>query len=586
MKILFLLLFYTALYAVNCEDFNRETDKIRKDNNKVLFIEYQQKTIINYNESGNIVWVLPTGHKTQDPICDSNNNTIVFDNIDGIYYVVDLTNDIKLIVTDYFANPYFIEYQLKNPNKSKLDYMIHYENSFITAPTQSLTAQSSAPKDDLDHVLEIIKADQLKGGGGKNKRIGEGTSHGTPSKRIRTDNNESPRYEMVQVHSTHLTQSQQAQPLPHNDPMDTLSSKGNMKEQVVSEAPKLISEKGNAVNNPEIHETNETASGIDKVDTKTPQFVLTEIYKEQLPEHVIHIFNTGKFFSRDYGVIFKIPPKDEISMNDISPDTLNSYLSNLKLNQNLVLVSKTLIMGDQKYNSIIYLVINKSDLKSYNIKVYGTLTHNIDFCDLRFSYNNNKLKDSIMLKCKNMDIKITVDDFYVFAELGNNIDEQLTSLLPTENSDRYESIEQLLYKLFRGHEYYSDDNSMKNPITNLPQLISKSKTNEVFIFVNNNYYKKSSNNWKDIDEKIGFIYKPTKLYSRRGFRLFEVSYIKLEYINRKYIFSIKELEGEWTVVFLYHNKIYPTFITTNNESREKFSITITSFKLIRKKPFT
>ena len=582
MKILFLLLFYTVLYAVNCEDFNRETDKIRKDNNKVLFIEYQQETIINYNESGNIVWVLPTGHKTQDPICDSNNNTIIFDNIDGIYYVVDLTNDIKLIVTDYFANPYFIEYQLKNPNKSKLDSMIDYENSFITAPTQSLTAQSSAPKDEL----EFIKADQLKGVSGKNKRIREGSSHGTPSKRIRTDNDESPRYEMVQVHSTHLTQSQQVQPLPYNDPMDTLSSKGNMKEQVVSEAPKLISEKGNAVNNPEIHETNETASGIDKVDTKKPHFVLTKIYKEQLPKHVIDIFNTGKFFSRDYGVIFKIPPKNEVSMNDISLKILNSYLFNLKLNQNLVLVSKTLIMGDQIYNPIIYLVINKSDLKSYNIKVYGTLTHNIDFCDLRFSYNNNKLKDHIMLKCSNMNIMITVDDFYIFTELGNNIDKQLTSLLPTENSDEYESIEQLLDKLFMGHEYYSDDNSMKNPITNLPQLISKSTTNEVFIFLDNNYYKNSSIDRKDINKKIGFIFKPSDAYSKYGNKLFDVSYITLEYINSKYRFSIEKLKGKWTVIFVYNHGQYLRMVINNIEFKEKSSIAIRSFKLIRKNTFT
>ena len=581
MKILFLLLFYTALYAVNCEDFNRETDKIRKDNNKVLFIEYQQETIINYNESGNIVWVLPTGHKTQDPICDSNNNTIIFDNIDGIYYVVDLTNDIKLIVTDYFANPYFIEYQLKNPNKSKLDYMIHYENSFITAPTQSLTAQSSAPKDDLDYELEFIKANQLEGVSGKNKRISEGSSHGTPSKRIRTDNDESPIYKMVQVDTTHLTQSQKAQPLPHNDPMDTLYSKGNMKEQVVSEAPKLISEKGNAVNNPEIHETNETASAIDKVNPKTPQFVLTEIYKKQLPEHVIHIFNTGKFFSRDYGVIFKIPSKDEISMNEISPlDTLNSYLSYLKLNQKLILVSKKWIKEKQKINYNTYLVINKSDLKSYNIEVYGALNHKAYICDLRFAYRNQKLKDYIMLKCKNT--SILVSDFYVFAELGNNTDEQLTSSLPTENADGYESIGQLLDKLFMGDEYYSDDKSMKDPITKLPELISKSKTDEVFIFVNNDYYKNSSIAMKNIGGKLGFIFKPTKSYSLRDHRLFEVSYITLEYINSKYIFSIKELEGKWTVVFFYHMGKYPQFIINNLRSRRRFTITIKSLNLIRK----
>ena len=587
MKILFLLLFYTALYAVNCEDFNRETDKIRKDNNKVLFIEYQQKTIINYNESGNIVWVLPTGHKTQDPICDSNNNTIIFDNIDGIYYVVDLNNDIKLIVTDYFANPYFIEYQLKNPNKSKLDYMIHYENSFITAPTQSLTAQSSAPKDDVEHVLEIIKADQLKGGGGKNKRIREGSSHGTPSKRIRTDNDESPRYEMVQVHSTHLTQSQQVQPLPYNDPMDTLSSKGNMKEQVVSEAPKLISEKGNAVNNPEIHETNETASGIDKVDTKTPHFVLTEIYKGQLPKNLIDLFNIRKFFSRDYGVIFEIPPKGAISMNDISPvDTLNSYLSDLKLNQQLILVSTRWIKVEQKNISKIYLVINKSDGVSYNIEVYHTLNHKVYFCDLIFAYNNQKLKDYIMLKCKDINFEITVSGFYVFAELGNNTDEQLTSSPLTENLDGYKSIEQLLDKLFMGDKYYSDDNSMKDPITNLSQLISKSTTNEVFIFLDNNYYKNSSIDRKDINKKIGFIFKPSNAYSKYNNRLFDVSYITLEYINSKYRFSIEKLKGKWTVIFVYHMGQYLRLVINNMEVKGKSSIPITSFKLIRKNPFT
>ena len=644
LKMLVLLLFYTSLYAVNCEDLNREFDKILQDQNKVLIVVNQQEKIIIYNEIDIYYGLLfNSGHITIYHECDSNNDSIILYNIDNIHsYVVFLTQETILLVRDYFGKQEFINYQYINPNNTKFDYINEHATSFITATTQLLTAQLLAPKDDVDFALKYVKELQLEFVSGNNKRIREGSSPETSLKRLRTDHTPSPIAEMVPAYSTnrsqsqneqlstqlefvsgnnkriregsspetspkrlridhaaspiaeivpaHLnnrSQSQKEQPSTHNDPTYTLSldsiSKSNM-QQVVNKPPKLISEDGSPVDNPEILGTNETAS----VDTKTPKFVTNELFREQLPPQLIDVFNRSKFFSKDYGVIFEIPSSDEISMNKISAvKTLNIYLSNLKPNQNLILVSKKLITRSEKNNhSIFYIVINKktpilysTEIHHYSLYVYYRSGN------LRFTYNNLEGKNYIMLNYGRVFGRSNVADFYVFSELGNNTGNQLTSLSLTENNDRYKSVEDFLKQLFMGYDYYIDENFIKNSTVYIEDLISVSKTNEVFIFLNNRYYKGSNIDENDIDKRIGVILKPINEYSRYKKKLFKVSYISLVSINSEYRFLIEELDGTWTAGFSkkHVGDDIITLTLYNSSLNTKSHINITKFNLLRKK---
>ena len=583
MKVLILLVLYTALYAVNCEYFNHEIDRIFKDDNKVLIVVSQQEKIIIFNEEGIYGLMFNSRHITQYFTCDSNNDSIIFNNIEGKhYYSVYLSEETILFVKDFFGNQDFINFKFINPISSKLNYIIKYENSFITAFSQLLTTQSSATINDLDFLLEFIKEKELEEFSGKNKRIREGGSPDISPKRHAG----SAIAEMISAHSTIPSQSQTVQTSTHNDPIYTLSSIGTMQQQVVSETYKPILGEGNADDLPMIQGTNETASsGIDKTDEKTPKFVLNDIYREQLPPHIIELFERRKFFSKDYGIIFRIPPKYEISMTQISlVNTLNSYLSDLKPNQNIVLVSKNWINGQIiSINSFIYLVINKIDLLTYRLEVYYTSSNNVFFSNnLRFAFNNLELKDFIILR-HNSSFK-NISDYYVLAELGNNTDDQLTSLPFTGNKDGYKSIEELLYKLFMGNNYYSDEITMKDKITKLPELISRSKTNERFIFVGKKYYQKYNIDKRENGNKIGIILEPINSYSFHGNRLYKVSYILVEFINSEYRFLINELKDRGSVLFEKSKGSSSIMLRYySGFSGKKSALSINGFKLIREK---
>ena len=580
MKILVLLLFYTALYAVNCHDFIHEFYKTFQDQNKVLLVQNPDETIINLTEFNNNVWYLSSGHKVLYVGCDSNNNTIIFENIEKSHsYIVSLTNKTILLVADYFGSQDFIDYQLKNPEKSKIDYIIEYENSFISATPQSLTAQSLAYNKESDLVSEFIEDEQLESVSNQQTENGEESSTATSLKRPRTDYSIEMDIKRPKTNSLipNITEVQKEQLLPHNDL--------HIVQQEVSYLSNPISEEVSAVNNQMLHGTNETASGIDKVDTKTPTFVQNKIYNKTLPKDIIDFFNIRKFFSKDYGILYKIPSNGEESMNDSSViDKLDSFLFKLKPNHNLVLVSKNWIKaGGRSGDDILYLVINKKSPLIYYTESYNGTSITYSSSNLKFNYNDRRRAHLhyIILKFINgkKSNSVDVSDFYVFDELGNYTDESLTGLHSTGNLDVYNSMNEVLEKLFMGDKYYIDENYKENNSPYLSELISKYKeTNESFIFVNNRYLKNYTFDIKNLDTRVGLILEPINSYSKFSKRLFKVSDILIDLINKEYKFVIKELDKEISTGFEDNKLTYYSY--TWNQRRR---INITNFKLLRKK---
>ena len=185
--------------------------------------------------------------------------------------------------------------------------------------------------------------------------------------------------------------------------------------------------------------------------------------------------------------------------------------------------------------------------------------------------------------------------FYIFGEVSTNTSELSSSIqadthenaasLPHKDDlEAYVYTKPILDKIFGENNYLPTKiltNLIIKLLITLINNITKSKTDESFVLLNNKCFQGISSYKFSVNKSVGIILKPTHEYTTGGKRIFEISYIS---VNPKYKFITEPVfTGSVELTARDSSGLFAVLDNSESNGKSKTYKHVSEFVLIRSK---
>ena len=290
-------------------------------------------------------------------------------------------------------------------------------------------------------------------------------------------------------------------------------------------------------------------------------------------------------FEEQYDILYTTNPLSKFINDFTEVIVYNALLENLKVDHTIVLINKANIVT---YSNILIITITKNnELDNYTFKLYKKDTQgNITLKDtfeskVYFSPNLINGVRRLVVKISGITSYI-VENFYIIGELSNKIEIDLSSTKPETSTSINDShtpkvdftMTDLLEDQFKSKDYsseYYEKIPFESKIKALTKFIPQCNTDDLLVFIHNEFIKNPNIQGIDKRLKVGLILKVIDTLEN-GDKIFQIKYIKQSKVRSKFsiedphisckISFYKTSNNKIAIYLLYNSKRQPVRITS------------------------